>query len=119
MLYVHHEHRVVLFIFNKILLLIKKKNEKLSILGVYCGDKNQESKLHRSRKIRKEKQENCDRVSVQTKRVCKKKDLISSKDCSQSSKHLAFLSLQNPNSPHQAMRHKSPKVNIAMSPKFT
>ena len=64
---------------------------------MYCGGKNQEPKLHRSRKTRKEKQENCDRVSVQTKRVCKKKDLISSKGCSHPSKHLVFLS---PKIPH-------------------
>ena len=86
---------------------------------MYCGDKDQEPKLQRLSKAGREKQEKCDRATLHTKRVCKKKDLISSKDNSQPSKHLAFLSLQNPNSPHQAMWHKSPKVNSGMSPEFT
>ena len=41
-----------------------------------------------------EKQVNCDKTTLQTRRVWHKKDLISSKDCSHPSKHLAFLSLQ-------------------------
>ena len=86
---------------------------------MYCGGKDQEPKLQWSSKAGREKQEKCNKTTLHTKRVYKKKDLISSKDRSQPSKHPAFLSLQNPNSPHQAMRHKSPKVNIAMSPEFT
>ena len=41
-----------------------------------------------------EKQVNCDKTTLQTRRVWQKKDLISSKDYSHPSKHLAFLSLQ-------------------------
>ena len=67
---------------------------------MYCGDKDQEPKLQQSSKAGREKQEKCDRATLHTKRVRKKKDLISSKDCLQPSKHLAFISLQNPNSPH-------------------
>ena len=73
---------------------IKKKLANLSTLGMYCGGKNQEPKLLWSSKAGKEKQEICDKATLQTRRVCKKKDLISNKDCSHPSKHLAFLSLQ-------------------------
>ena len=45
-------------------------------------------------KTRREKQEKCGNAALQTRRVCKKKDLISSKDCSHPSKHLAFRLLQ-------------------------
>ena len=90
------------------------KEANPSTLGMYCGDNDQEPKLQRSSKAGRKKQEKCDRATLHTKRVCKKTDLISSKDHSQPSKHVAFLSLQNPNSPHQAMWHNSPKVNIAM-----
>ena len=41
-----------------------------------------------------EKQVKCDRATLQTRRVSQKKDLISSKDRSHPSKHLAFLSLK-------------------------
>ena len=88
------------------------KEANPSTLGMYCGGKDQEPKLQRSGKAGREKQEKCNKATLHTKRVYKKKDLISSKDRSQPSKHLAFLSLQNPNSPHQAMRHKSPKVKL-------
>ena len=58
---------------------------------------------------KREKQEKCDRATLHTRRVCKKKDLISSKERSQPSKLLAFLSRQmhlfTPNAPNQAMRH--------------
>ena len=39
------------------------------------------------------KQEKCDKAILQSRRVCKKKDLISSDDRSHPSKDLAFLSL--------------------------
>ena len=40
------------------------------------------------------KQEKCSKAILQSRRVCKKKDLIFSDDHSHLSKHLAFLSLQ-------------------------
>ena len=42
----------------------------------------------------REKQEKCDKATLQKRIVCKKKDLISNKDRSHPSKHLALLSLQ-------------------------
>ena len=41
-----------------------------------------------------EKQEKCNKAILQSRRVCKEKDLISSNDRSHLSKHLAFISLQ-------------------------
>ena len=73
---------------------IKKKIANPSTLGMYYGGKNQEPKLQWSSKTGREKQEKCDRATLQARRVCKKKDLISSKDRSHPSKHLAFVSLQ-------------------------
>ena len=61
---------------------------------MYYGGKNQEPKLQWSSKREREKQEKCDRATLQTRRVCKKKDLISSKDCSHLSKQQALLPLQ-------------------------
>ena len=51
-------------------------------------------KIANPSKTRREKQEKCGNAALQTRRVCKKKDLISSKDCSHPSKHLAFRLLQ-------------------------
>ena len=65
----------------------------MSALGMYFGGKNQEPNLQWSSKIGSEKQEKCKRATLQSRKVCKKKDLISSNDCSYPSKHLAFLSL--------------------------
>ena len=73
---------------------IKKKIANPSTLGMYYGGKNQEPKLQWSSKTGREKQEKCDRATLQARRLCKKKDLISSKDRSRPSKKQAFLSLQ-------------------------
>ena len=61
---------------------------------MYCGGKNQKPKLQWSSKIGREKHEKCEKAILQSRRVCKKKDLISSNDRSHLSKHLAFISLQ-------------------------
>ena len=61
---------------------------------MYCGGTNQETKLQWSSKIGREKQEECDKATLHIRIVCKKKDLISSKDRSHPPKHLAFLLLQ-------------------------
>ena len=47
---------------------------------MYCGGKDQEPKLQWSGKAGREKQEKCNKATLHTKRVYKKKDLISSKD---------------------------------------
>ena len=60
---------------------------------MYYGGTKQETKEQRSRKIGKE-QEKWEKTTLQSKRVCKKKDLISSKERSQPSKFLAFISRQ-------------------------
>ena len=51
------------------------KEANPSTLGMYYGGKNHEPKLQRSSKTGKEKQEKCDRATLQARRVCKKKDL--------------------------------------------
>ena len=79
---------------NEKILLIKKKVANRSTLGMYYVGKNQEPKLQCSNKAGREEQEKYDKTTLQTRRVCKKKDLISSKDLSHPSKHLAFPSLQ-------------------------
>ena len=61
---------------------------------MYYGGTNQETKEQRSRKIEKEEQEKWEKTTLHSKRVRKKKDLISSKKRSQPSKLLAFLSRQ-------------------------
>ena len=61
---------------------------------MYYGGTNQETKEQRSRKLEKEEQEKWEKTTLQSKRVCKKKDLISSKERLQPSKFLAFLSRQ-------------------------
>ena len=73
---------------------------------MYYGGKNQEPNLQWSSKIGREKQEKCDKAILQSRRVCKKKDLISS---------IPFTL----NTTHQTMWHKSPKIYIVMLPKFT
>ena len=73
---------------------IKKKLACPSSLEMYCGGKNQEPKLQWSSKARREKQEKCDKATLQIRRVCKNKDLISNKDHPHPSKHPVFLSLQ-------------------------
>ena len=73
---------------------IKKKIANLSTLGMYNGGKNQEPKLQWSSKAGREKQEQSNKATLQISRICKKEDLISSKEHSHPSKHLAFLSLQ-------------------------
>ena len=71
--------------------IIKKKIANLSTLRMYCGAKIKNQNYNDQVK---DKQEKCDRATLQVRRVCKKKDLISTKDQSHLSKHLAFLSLQ-------------------------
>ena len=61
---------------------------------MYCGGKNQEPKLQWSRKTRREKQEEWEKATLQSRRVCKKKDLIFSIERSHPSKLLTFLSRQ-------------------------
>ena len=61
---------------------------------MYYGGTNQETKEQRSRKIEKEEQEKWEKTTLHSKRACKKKDLIFSKECSQPSKLLAFFSRQ-------------------------
>ena len=63
-------------------------------MRMYCGGKNQVPRLQLSNKTRKEEQEKCDKTTLQLRRVCKKKELISSNDHLHPSKHLAFLSHQ-------------------------
>ena len=50
------------------------------------GGTNQETKEQRSRKIEKEEQEKWEKTTLHSKRVCKNKDLSSSKERSQPSK---------------------------------
>ena len=71
--------------------IIKKKIANLSTLRMYYGAKIKNQNYNDQVK---DKQEKCDRATLQVRRVCKKKDLISTKDQSYLSKHLAFLSLQ-------------------------
>ena len=47
---------------------------------MYYGGTNQEPKLPISRKTGKEEQEKWGKTGLHSKRACKKKDLISSKD---------------------------------------
>ena len=61
---------------------------------MYYGGTNQETKVQLSRKIGKEEQEKWEKTTLHSKRVCKKKDLTSSKERSQTSKLIAFLSCQ-------------------------
>ena len=61
---------------------------------MYYGGTNQETKEQRSRNKEKEEQEKWEKTTLHSKRVCKKKDLISSKEGSQPSKLLAFLPRQ-------------------------
>ena len=61
---------------------------------MYYGDTNHEPKVQRSRKIGKEEQERWEKTTLHSKSVCKKKDLISSKERSQPSKLLTFLARQ-------------------------
>ena len=56
---------------------------------------------------RREKQEKCNRATLHTRRVCKKNDIISRKDCLHPSKHLAFLSLQIHHIKHVAQVSKN------------
>ena len=73
--------------------LFSLKTKRQHIGDVLWG-RNQESKVQRSRKIGKEEQEKWEKTTLHSKRVCKKKDLISSKERSQPFKLLAFLSCQ-------------------------
>ena len=82
------------FFINNVRILLIIKIAKPSTLGMYYGGTNQETKEQRSRKVEKEEQEKWEKTTLQSKRVCKKKDLISSKERSQPSKLLAFLSRQ-------------------------
>ena len=52
---------------------------------MYYGGTNRETKVQRSRKIGKEEQEKWEKTTHHSKRVCNKKDLISSKERSQPS----------------------------------
>ena len=61
---------------------------------MYYGGTNQETKEQRSRKKENEEQEKWEKTILHSKGVCKKKDLIPSKEHSQPSKLLAFLSRQ-------------------------
>ena len=61
---------------------------------MYYGGTNKETKEQRSRNKEKEEQEKWEKTTLHSKRECKKKDLISSKERSQPSKLLAFLSSQ-------------------------
>ena len=61
---------------------------------MYYGGTNKETKVQQSRKIEKEEQEKWEKTTLHSKRVCKKKDLISSKERYQPSKLLAFFSRQ-------------------------
>ena len=47
---------------------------------MYYGGTNQETKEQQSRKKEKEEQEKWENTTLHSKRVCKKKDLISSKE---------------------------------------
>ena len=49
------------------------KEANLSTLGMYCGGKDQEPKLQWSSKAGREKQEKCNKATLQTRRGCKKK----------------------------------------------
>ena len=90
----------------RILLIIEKLPSRVHwgcTIGMYYGGTNQEKKEQRSRKIEKEEQEKWEKTTLHSKRVCKKKDLISSKK--------TFIALKTssipftPNAPNQAMRH--------------
>ena len=85
---------IFFFLINNIRILLIIKIAKPSILGMYYGGTNQETKEQRSRKIKKEEQEKWEKTTLHSKSVCKKKDLISNKERSQPSKLLAFLSRQ-------------------------
>ena len=61
---------------------------------MYYGGTNKETKVQQSRKIEKEEQEKWEKTTLHSKRVCKKKYLISSKERYQPSKLLAFFSCQ-------------------------
>ena len=61
---------------------------------MYYGGTNKETKVQQSRKIQKEEQEKWEKTTLHSKRVCKKKYLISSKERYQPSKLLAFFSCQ-------------------------
>ena len=63
----------IYFLIGNKKIFIKKKLANLSTLGMYCGGKNQEPKLLWSSKAGREKHEKCDKATLQTKRVCKKK----------------------------------------------
>ena len=95
---------------------IKKKQPTQVHWGCTVGAKIK-NQNYNDQVIGREKQEKCYRATLHTRRVCKKKDLISSKDCSHPSKYLAFLSLQI----HHIKQcgTSSPKIYIVMSPKFT
>ena len=61
---------------------------------MYHGGTNQEPKLQRSSKTVREEQERWQKTTLQSRRVCKKQDLISSVERSHPSKLSAFLSRQ-------------------------
>ena len=53
-----------------------KKEANPSTLGMYCGGKNQEQRLQWSSKSVMEKHVKCDKATLQTRRVWRKKDLM-------------------------------------------
>ena len=73
---------------------IKKKNSAPYIGNVLRRQKHQETKLQRSNKAGRDKQEKAGKTKHHSRRVRKKKDLNSRMDRSRPSKLLAFRSLQ-------------------------
>ena len=86
--------KLFFFFFIDNVKILLKKSVKPSTLGMYYGGTNQEPKLQRSSKTGREEQEKWEKTTLQSKRMCKKKDLNSRKESSQPSKLLAFLSCQ-------------------------
>ena len=81
-----------IFYSSRKILLIKNSQPKHNE-DVLWGQKSR-TKITIIKQNKKEKQEKCDRATLQLRRVCKKEELISSNDRLHPSKHLAFLSLQ-------------------------
>ena len=72
----------------------KRKTANPSTLGMYYGGINQKPRLQRSSKTGRKEQEKWQKTTLQSRRVCRKKDLISNIERSHPSKLLAFLSRQ-------------------------
>ena len=81
------------FLISDIKILSKKKNNTAQYIGnVLNGQKHQDTKLQRSRKTRRERQEKDGKTKHHSRRVKKTKDLNSRMDHSHPSKLLAFRS---------------------------